>query len=1023
MGAVNDFGQAVENGMAALMSLLKFHINDYCDLETTSGNALVAKDGSMGTVLRYNGFRSLIGRSDFQQFSNDFSDYMETYLGTRGHQMQVVFSRDEDCSDEVATMLAPCYETARILELDLKDLLDEKQKVTSHFCMAEHVYIVLWTRPSVLDPVEVTMGNAEMAELRKKYKIPTMKNAQNVLRPLRFLIDRHESFVAGVVGELTRLRGSVTEIEIHKAIRDIKRSLYKNTPESWSPSLVGDPINARWKTDAGRDISALMYPRLDDQIFSSPAINGNKGGVGGVTDLKAVRIGGRLFAPMVLKIPPKRVLSFTALFGVLNNAGSTDSAGKAKQIPWAVSFLIEGDGLKGIGIRKLFSGILAWSALDNRNMVAAAQAMKKYQDNEDGCVVKLQITAVTWSDWGEEKQLMLRRSKLAEAIRGWGSADVSEETGDATGALMSCVPGMSLKSVAPESAAPLHDVSFMLPFSRPASPFGRGTTLFRTLDGKVMPYEVFSDQQNTWITCIFGGPGSGKSVLSNRLNEEMCLLAGLTRLPYICVIDIGISSSGFISLIEDALPEKKKHLALYTRIQNTSKYAMNQFDTQLGMRHPLPREREVMKNFLVRLATPPERGRAHVYMNEFVGRVVDEAFKRKSDKSGVPNEFAMNINAHLAEQIRKHGIEYSEATKWWTIVDEFFSRGLYYEASVAQRYAVPDLFTMLMVASDPDITKEFVTAVENDMPVAEEFKLMINAAKGDFPIFNGHTQYDIGEARVMALDLQDVVTTGSAAARKQASLMYMVALSAFMRKVSIIREDLDVIPKKYQAYHSRRIDELAEDYKRLFCDEYHKTGGDENLRESFLIYGRESRKWQLEIVLASQLPTDFKGICDIATTILILDAGNEQTRGTIKEVFGLSETEVMALKTYVHGAQPGVGATFLAKLKTKTADLSQLFTSTSGGLELWGLSTTPEDRTLRTALYKVMPSNEARRVLKARFPGGSCKSYVLDKKMEAKTSSNEAFVDDEVMESVVQQLATELIRNWRVNRADDAVTV
>src|SRR5690606_16662701 len=144
----------------------------------------------------------------------------------------------------------------------------------------------------------------------------------------------------------------------------------------------------------------------------------------------------------------------------------------------------------------------------------------------------------------------------------------------------------------------------------------------------------------------------------------------------------------------------------------------------------------------------------------------------------------------------------------------------------------------------------------------------------------------------------------------------------------------------------------------------HKTGGDENLQESFLIYGRESRKWQLEIVLASQLPEDFREIAKIATTIIILDSGNEQTRGTIKEIFGLSNTEAAALRNYVIGTVPGVAATFLAKIKTKSAEFCQLFTATSGGLELWGLSTRADDRTLRAALYQRMPSSEARQILK-----------------------------------------------------------
>lgn len=1010
----NEMMVAAESGMSKLMSILKVHINDYCDLETTDGQAFVAKDGSMGTLLRYQGFKSLVGKEEYRIFTNEIANGLEQFLGARGHQMQVVYFRDDDPENKVMRVLQPSYDACRLMELQLTDLIDEKVAVARHFCMDEEVYIVLWTRPAVMDPMELKMSSQETREMRQRYKVPPMADAQNVMRPIRFLADRHEAFVAKFVNDIRTLNGAIDRVDIHEALCEMKRYLYKNTPFSWRPVLNGDPLIGRWKNKKTTDVSAAMYYRLDDQLFSMPAQIGTSSGDGGLTDTRAVRLGSRIFAPIMVKIPQQRKTSFTPLFSALNNAVTKNADGKASPMPWSISYLIEGDGLRGITLRKIMAGILAWTSSDNRNLVKAAQALTNYKLNENGAVVKLQMTAVTWADYGEEKELMRRRQKLSSALQGWGSCTVEEETGDPTESLMTCVPGMRLKSPATSAASPLDWATYMLPLARPASAYTRGSTLFRTLDGKLMPWEVFSDQQSTWITAMFGGPGSGKSVLANRLNTEMCMLPGMVRLPYICVIDIGISSSGFISLIKDSLPEHKKHQAVYARVQNTAEYRVNQFDTQLGLRMPLPRDRELMKNFLVRLATPPERGKPHAYINEFAGKVIDEAFKRNASEGerATPKPFALNVNPMIKEMVISTGIDYNDGTKWWDIVDEFFDRGMVYEASVAQRYAQPILWDLIQIASDPEIGKQFASAIdENGTSVVEEFKLMIGTASGDFPIFNGETRYDIGESRVMAIDLQDVVTTGSAAARKQASLMYMVAMNAFMRKISIIEEDLVLIPEKYKAYHARRIAELAEDYKRLFCDEYHKTGGDATLRESFLIYGRESRKWLLEIVLASQLPQDFESLAEIATTIIILDSGNEQTRGTIQRIFGLSQTEVAALKRYVNGAIPGVGATFLAKIKTKNAEISQLFTATSGGLELWGLSTTAEDRALRTALYRNMPSDDARAVLKERFPSGSCKSYVLDQKSNAKGA--EGFVDDDKIKSLLETLADDLTAEWR----------
>lgn len=1020
---LNEFINTAELALSSLMSVLKTHISDYCDLETTYNNSFVAKDGSMGTILRYEGFRSLIGKGEYARFIDELADGLESFLTHRGHQIQCVFLRQDDPGDALNKLLQPSYDTCSALDLDMVDLLDEKKDVHRHLCMNEQVFLVLWSRPALLDPVEVKFSAQETREIVKQYKIPPMANAQNILRPIRFLTDRHESFVQKVMQLILHLNGSVSEMEIHESFCEVKRYLYRDTtPANWKPALIGDPIMARWKTNARKkDVSELAYPRLDEQLFTSRAVNGNLKGEGGVTDTRAVRIGSRIFAPVMIKVPPQRPQSFTALFQSLNSA-TTKSSGNTMPIPWSISFMIEGDGLKGIALRKMFAGILGLTSVDNRNLVKAANALARYKES-GGSVVKFQVNAVTWANWGEERELLIRRAKLTRALAGWGNATIEEETGDPTQGLMSCVPAMMLNPIAQPAAPPLHDAIYMLPLSRPASPFFRGQTPYRTLDGKIMPWETFSDQQNTWVTLLFGGPGSGKSVEANRRNVDMCLMGGLTRLPYIGVVDIGISSSGFISLIQDSLPEHLKHLAVYIRVQNTEKYCMNQFDTQLGCRVPLPREREYMKNFLIALVTPPERGKAHMYMPEFCGRVIDEAFRKCSDlnERGAPKEFAPNVNPWLKEQIDNAGIHYEEATKWWEIVDKLFERGMFYAAAVAQRYAVPTLFDIAQAGADPAIKKDFEGAMDNGMSVFEEFRLMIQSASNDFPVFRGYTQFDVGESRVMAIDLQDVVTTGSRAAEKQAALMYMMAINAFMRKVNVCKEDIDSINGKYRAYHTKRVEELSEDFKRLFVDEYHKTGNNPQLREGFLIYGRESRKWGLELVLASQLPLDFAEIANIATTTIIMDAGNEQTRSQIRQVFGLSDTEVAALRNYVHGPQRGIGTTFLAKLKMKDAELSQLFTSTCGGMELWGLATTLEDRNLRSALYSQINKKDARMILKKRFPTGSCKSYVDQLKSRSKEELGEGFVDEEATQSVLQKLARELLDEHR--RIQEVVAV
>jgi intracellular multiplication protein IcmB len=320
---------------------------------------------------------------------------------------------------------------------------------------------------------------------------------------------------------------------------------------------------------------------------------------------------------------------------------------------------------------------------------------------------------------------------------------------------------------------------------------------------------------------------------------------------------------------------------------------------------------------------------------------------------------------------------------------------------------VPVLNDLVAYAASKEIADEYGgTQVENGQPIHSAFILGVREAINDYPIFSGHTRFDIGSARVMALDLQDVALIGSDAAFKQTALMYMIARQAFMKKVAFSKEDLPFFDPLYRAYYERLINDITEDYKVLCMDEFHKTGGHSLLKLQVLTDGREARKWNLEIVLSSQLMEDFGELTKIATSIFILDAGTEETRRWLRENIGLTAIEESALTNYVHGA--GLhGATFLARFVTKAATYSQLFTMTAGPMRLWALSTTAEDRKLRALLYASMPGNQARALLGKRFPGGSCKKLVERLKTEMFNASE--FIDDDMASSVIERIAKDMI--------------
>lgn len=1000
-----------------VIGLLKTDVEDYCDLETIDGGrAIVAQDGSLASIVRFNGTKSVLGREQFERLIQLLDGSFSVYFKNRGHQLQVVFRRDLDARGALERNAIQQRSTADRLSLGIHDLIDESVEKYSQYVYDEDCYLVFWSRPALLDTVEAKLATQATNEFRKESNWPATSDAQNLLRPISYLRDRHLSFVSKITDDLSspEFGCSVDVLDVDEALRSVRRSVYPDlTTDDWKAAIPGTKIPFRWKSNGDiEDMSELLYPPLPRQIMTATAEIG-KNGSDNLPDSNTVRVGSRVYAPLMVAVPPREPQYFNTLFNSLNRAETREN-GVTRALPYSISFMLESDGMSVMAFKSIFASLLSITSEQNRNINLATKALNEYR-RDGGCIVKLRIAAMTWAGIDPDgiKELALRKSKLWRTLEGWGNPVVLERTGNPMIAFQTNALGLTTKHIGEPCPAPLDDAIALLPLTRPASPFSTGSTIYRSLDGKILRYQRFSSEQTTWITLISGKPGSGKSVLMNNNNVECCLMPGITRLPYIGIIDIGVSSSGFIDLIRDSLPENMRHLAIYKRLQNSERDCINPMDTPLGKREPLPKDREFIKNFLSILVTPPERrGKPYEGMSNFVGRMIDLAFQKKSDRleKASPETYKPGHNAVVDEAVAKLGYKILPATTYWELVDALFKAGYIYEAEVAQRYAVPTLNDLVGVASSEEVEAEYGGVMaEGNRPLIKAFSLGIREAVGDYPIFSSHTRFDIGSARVISLDLQDVAIIGSDSAYKQTALMYMIARQSFMKKVAFSKEDLPYFDDLYKPYYDRLINDIVDENKVLCMDEFHKTGGHDGLKLQVLTDGREARKWNLEIILASQLMEDFGELTKIATALFILDSGTEETRRWLRDNIGLKPVEESALVNYVHGANAH-GATFLARFSTKNATYSQLFTMTAGAMRLWALSTTAEDRKLRGLLYESMPRQQARRLLAKRFPGGSCKKLV--ERLKEETFRGADFVDDDMESSVIERLAKELIHEY-----------
>ena len=980
-------------GFFSWMSVsLKQTTSAYCDIETAdSPTVLVAHDGSLLSVIKIDGVTSLVGSAEFDFIQSGLQQCLQTSMSQPGHVIQVFFGYDRDeVKGELEEILHPAEDTAKRLGLDLADLFKERVDNLSRYCAHEDLYIVLWTRLKSLTSEQAKRSQKEKIRTVKKQEIPGFFDSQNLVAAVPDLRESHDSFVRSVVNDFENFHIESGLLEVHDAVHAMRRIADPEfTDRDWRPLLPGDKMTVKEFKKTRGTISDVLWPRLSRQLLPREAE---------AIDLRTARIGDRIYSTVFIDLFPKDVQPFARLFVRTLQT----------QIPWRMSFLIESDGLGYSKIRSAIASVLTVTSSQNRLITDSLRLLDYVNLNTDNAVVRLRVSASTWAPEGDIRLLRSRASMLAKAIEGWGSCDVSETCGDPFQGTVSTMMGIAGDSVATASIAPLSDVLYMLPMFRPSSPWTHGAILFRSPDGKPWPYHPGSRQQTTWIDLFYARPGSGKSVLSNDINLAVCLSAGLERLPRIAIVDVGPSSSGLISLLKDALPAAKKHLVAYHRLRMRADYAINPFDTQLGCRYPTPQERSFLVNFLTLLATPITAEKTYDGVSDMSGLIIDEMYKAFAD-DGNPKTYAQGVEEIIDGILEEIDFVADNHSTWWEITDALFLAGFPHEAMLSQRQAMPVLADVAAICRLPAIQDLYGKIIApTGEPLIHAFSRMISSAVREYAIISQVTKFDLGEARIVALDLDEVARSGGDAANRQTAVMYMLARYVLARHYYLTEDNVSDIPEAYRSYHHARILEIREDPKRIVFDEFHRTAKAQAVRDQVILDMREGRKWKVQVALLSQSLEDFDDIMvEFATSVFIMESGPEQSVRKTAQVFGLSRTAEVALKTRVHGPREE-GATFLAQFATKQGSNTQLLTATLGPIELWALSTTTEDVNIRNRLYKTIGARQARVLLAEKFPSGSATKAIENMLVEYKEEGR--MIDEEARTGVIDELINVLLK-------------
>ena len=978
----------------SLGSSLRLNTNAYCELETIDGDfAFVANDGALVSLMQIDGMASMVGGKEFAPLMERLHQCLRSCLDSGQHTLQFTFLRDATPLTTRQLMEqahADALATMQVLNLDLQDIWQAKIAMLSqHYCGKESLFLGLWTAPSGLPRQE--RRAMEKERRRRAAECPNGIHAMPLVGAARALRDMHRAACQTLLQDLQELGLTGCWLSVHDALRACRSTLSPElTSVEWLPRLPGDPLPSRMPgCDEAGDLSAVLWPTIASQLYPEGA---ELHGFGEVS------LGDRCFATLSMQLGPRVVTTFNTFFRKLLN----------ESVPWMLSIRMISDGYSRVAHKQLLSTLLSFLSGPRQVQRALSRVREAMEQGE--CFAGMQLQCSTWAASDARPLLRSRAARLLRAAQSWGGMELRHNDGNPLAALSATLPLLRHRSPSPISAVPVREVARLLPVTRPASPWTHGSMLLRTPDGKPFPYAFCSSRQKAWITLIFAPMGSGKSVLLSSLNMALVLAAGNRQLPRIAILDIGPSSSGLISLIREALPPQRREEVMYVRMRNTGRFMINPMDTLLGCRTPLASHKAFLSNFITLLATPVGEDKPYEAIPGMADMLLDLTYQAASDTGVAAKRYQPNIDAALDGQLRKHGFRADTHSTWWELVDYLFARQEYRAAARAQRHAVPTLSELVAhIHSDPVRDVYTGTVPDGNEDILHYCHRAITDALRRYPVLGGATCFD-AEARILSLDLDEVAPRGGPDADRQTAIMYMLGRHAVCRDLYLRREQLDECPSPYRQWHEARLAADQGAIRRICFDEFHRTESVAAVRKQVLLDIREGRKWQVEVILASQQLRDFDSILiDLATTAFILGVGTHSLEETMR-TFRLPDAAASALQEL--GSPGRDGASLLAWFNTVQGRFVHILCHTLTGEEIWAYSTTSEDMAVRHILYQRLGPVLARRVLACKYPGGSVK---------AECERRRALLSDGDMakrnEGLIRSLALELVA-WARDRMD-----
>ena len=309
-------------------------------------------------------------------------------------------------------------------------------------------------------------------------------------------------------------------------------------------------------------------------------------------------------------------------------------------------------------------------------------------------------------------------------------------------------------------------------------------------------------------------------------NLALILSPGFRELPFVRIIDIGPSSEGFDCAGAGCLAGGAAPRGAIPRAAKPGGMGNQSTGYPLGLAGPPAPEAGLSGVLAQRVGDGAGRGGAPEGLAETAGLALDRAYAHYRDDQA-PKLYGVHQDAAVAAALERHAIVLPERPTWWEVVDALFDVGDIPAAIRAQRYAVPLLSDLVVVAQEPQVTHLYGAAMRleatAESPV-QWFSRAISAATREWPMLAYPTRFDLGNARVVGLDVAALCGDMTPSVRRQTAIAYLLAMHVLSHDVFWDASTTERAPERYRAHHRDRMNACGRT-AQILHGRKHRCGG------------------------------------------------------------------------------------------------------------------------------------------------------------------------------------------------------